>query len=692
MSSDSQHTTIDTSDTQFRNALNLIRFTSQSFFLTGRAGTGKSTFIHYVCEHTKKKYVVLAPTGIAAINAGGVTLHSFFKLPFHPLPPNDPRYDGKKIRDFLKYTRERAQLIRKTELFIIDEISMVRADIIDFIDRILRTYSGHPRLPFGGKQILFVGDVFQLEPVVSRDESDILRRFYDSPFFFSAHAFTSTTLVSIELTKVYRQKDLAFITLLDHIRINQVQKADLQLLNARVDADFTTQKMDVSSIKNERLACLPSFVITLAARRDVVDSTNKCKLDELEGDSFHFRGVIKGEFPLNSLPAPIDLELKVGAQVIFVKNDIDHRWVNGTLGMITEMSEDANLLTVITDDGNIYDVERAQWENIRYTYNEQEKRIEEECLGVFVQYPLRLAWSVTIHKSQGLTFDRVHIDLSGGAFVGGQTYVALSRCRSLEGLSLSCPITLASIFVNPKVVNFSSSYNNQQSVNIALRRADADIHYSAAVENFDAGNFCMCIEELITAMHSRYDIEQDWAKRFICRKLSIITLLRQQITRMNEFLKQKDEDIRDMRNQLSELSTEYINLAKQSVEMEDFDSALANYDKAVKLSPKSVEAFVGKSKILITLGRYTDALSVINQLLTLSPNHFLALYLKGKTFYLMQEFAQAEGILDRCTSISPKNISAHALLGDIFTAQNKLDLAAVQYALVLQLRNKKNKQ
>ena len=318
---------IDTSSIEFQNALSLIRFTHQSVFLTGKAGTGKSTFLKYVCRNVKKKHVVLAPTGIAAINVEGSTLHSFFKLPFHPLVPDDPRFSPRKLRDFLKYKKSHIKLLKELDLIIIDEISMVRADIIDFIDRVLRVYCQNMREPFGGKQMLFVGDVFQLEPVVKADERDILARYYPNPYFFSARVFGQMNLVSIELRKVYRQRELAFINALDHIRENQVTDAELKLLNTRYSPN---EREDAGEDVSD-------YNIVLATRRDNVDYINQHELSKLTTPSVFFDGSIKGEFPETSLPTLLHLELKEGAQVIFVKNDMEKRWVNGTLGCIVDI-------------------------------------------------------------------------------------------------------------------------------------------------------------------------------------------------------------------------------------------------------------------------------------------------------------------------------------------------------------------
>ena len=334
-----QAETLDLDNQEWQQALQIIQYTRRSLFLTGKAGTGKSTFLRYVAQQTKKKYVILAPTGIAAINAGGQTLHSFFKLPFHPLLPNDSRYSPRNIRKTLKYSGVTLKLLRELELIIIDEISMVRADIIDFIDKVLRIYCRNMREPFGGKQLLLVGDIFQLEPVVKEDEWRLMQPFYPSAYFFSAKVWQQMQLVSIELRKVYRQNDAQFISLLDRIRQNQATDQDLAAINSRVAQDAEP----LPSMRN-------AFEITLATRRDTVDWINEQKLAEIDGASTTFQGTIRGEFPLTSLPAPMELEIKPGAQVIFTRNDKEKRWVNGTIGIVTGFDVDEGIIGVCDEE------------------------------------------------------------------------------------------------------------------------------------------------------------------------------------------------------------------------------------------------------------------------------------------------------------------------------------------------------
>ena len=568
---------IDLDNAELQNALQIIQFTRRSLFLTGKAGTGKSTFLRYIAANTKKKHIVLAPTGIAAINAGGSTLHSFFKLPFHPLLPNDSMYSVRNIRNTLKYNSEKIKIIREVELIIIDEISMVRADIIDFIDKVLRVYCRNMREPFGGKQLLLVGDIYQLEPVIREDDRRLLNPFYRSSFFFDAKIFQQFQLVSIELTKVYRQSDPVFISILDHIRTSQAQTKDLQLLNQRVGA-----QLDESDSK---------LAITLSTRRDTVDFINENQLKLLPGEPTLFRGNIQGEFPENSLPTPIELYLKTGAQIIFIKNDIEHQWVNGTLGTIIGFDdEDDAKIYVRTETGLDVMVEPAAWSNMRYHFNEVEKKIEEEEIGRYEQYPIRLAWAITVHKSQGLTFNQVKIDFTGGVFAGGQTYVALSRCTSLEGISLQEPIRPSEIFVRNEVKQFARQYNNQNTINTALTQSKADRQYHDAVKAYDKGDMQAALDNFFLAIHSRYDIEHPLAKRFIRKKLNKVNELQAENERLREVIKQKDEEKKKQEKFLKRLATEYVIMGKECEKEGMKEAAITNYKKALTLYPSHPEA------------------------------------------------------------------------------------------------------
>ncbi len=675
---------IDLDNPDFQDAWSVLRKTHRSVFLTGKAGTGKSTFLKYIRANTKKKLVVLAPTGIAAVNVGGQTLHSFFKIPFKPLLPDDPDISNiMRLRKMLRYTKEKVKLIRELELIIIDEISMVRADIIDFVDRVLRVFSGNMREPFGGKQLLLVGDIFQLEPVVTHDMRDILRRYYKNFFFFNARAFEQINLVAIELRKIYRQSDNEFISLLDRVRINRATTADIACLNRRYDPYY--QEIN------------DNFSITLATRRDTVDSINDEHMMALKTPEHAYEGRIEGDFPENNLPTALHLVLKEGAQVIFIRNDKDGRWCNGTIGKVTRL--DLDQVYVALENGEEMEVLPEVWENMQYSYNEKEKKVEEKVLGTFLQIPIKPAWALTVHKSQGLTFNHVVLDFVGGAFSGGQTYVALSRCTSLEGITLLKPLSDRDIIVNMAVVEFSRLFNNRQILNEAMEQERANQLYRRAVHAFDHREFEECVNCFTEAMKIKDNIQNPAVKRLISRKLNTFKTHLRTIERLEQVIDSQQRLLR-------ELALEYASLGDQALEIEDnrvvgegsepygksrlddiaIRSALANYNKAIRIMPDCVEAMIGKARLFMTIDQLESAEDELRKALKLDKANYRAHMSMGKLMELLKDVPEAIKSYKRAAKADKKRPEPHDCLQAIYEKIGLDDLADDEKELADRLR------
>ena len=490
-------------NTLFNLATEVINFTSCNLFLTGKAGTGKTTFLKQIKDQSQKNVAIVAPTGVAAINAGGVTMHSFFQLPFNLYLPaatnifgNNATVDKHQLLKNLRFNREKTELINELELLIIDEVSMVRADLLQAVNDILQ-YVRQNNKPFGGVQLLLIGDLFQLPPVVSDDELELMRKEYESPFFFSAPVIRETPPLFIELKEVYRQKEASFVDLLNNIRNNTLTTTDLDILRRR----------HISNLINE----IPKG-ITLSTHNRMADAINQRELAKLPGKTTKFNGAINGDFSEKALPTEMELQLKPGAQVMFIKNDsgIDKRYYNGKLATVKYVSSET-IRVEFNDTQETFEIEKEKWTNIRYTLNKETNKLEEEELGSFTQYPIRLAWAITIHKSQGLTFDDVVID-AGSSFAAGQVYVALSRCRTLNGISLLSHITQSSVQSDARILQFAQQENSTSFIEQKLQEEKPKFAALLLLKTFDWSKLMVGIHYYYQQINSKKLPEQEMIK------------------------------------------------------------------------------------------------------------------------------------------------------------------------------------
>ena len=469
----------DLNNEMFRLAAELVNQSSRNIFLTGKAGTGKTTFLRYIRENCSKQIAVVAPTGVAAINAGGVTVHSFFQLPFSPFIPDDGGFNEQSeettnknsLLSKLRMTIEKKKILQQLELLIIDEISMVRCDMLDAVDAVLRHIRRKHNERFGGVQLLFIGDMFQLPPVIKEHEWRLLKDFYNSPYFFDSLVIKEEPPVYIEFDKIYRQSEEEFINVLNQVRNNQLDEEGRYLLEKRYSPDFRRTKDD-------------GYII-LTTHNDRARNKNETELASLSSKTFSYRAETEGDFPESAYPAEEQLLLKVGSQVMFIKNDTERikRYFNGKIGIVTGLDED-KILVHCKDEAEEIEVKKEKWENIRYTVDKKSRQLNEEVLGSFSQYPLRLAWAITIHKSQGLTFEKVIID-AGEAFAPGQVYVALSRCTTLEGIVLQSHIKSTKMFSDERIVRFSKTNYSKKNIEQELQQSRRSYQLKILLSLFD---------------------------------------------------------------------------------------------------------------------------------------------------------------------------------------------------------------
>lgn len=486
-------------NSELRHAWDFVEHTGISIFLTGKAGTGKTTFLRTLKKKSSKRSIIVAPTGVAAINAGGMTIHSFFQLPLSPFVPEA------NFKNRFDYSKEKRKIIRTLDLLIIDEISMVRSDVLDAIDSVLRRFREHEK-PFGGVQLLMIGDLQQLTPVVTPEDEVILQRYYDTSYFFGSKALRSISYVTIELTHVYRQQDEEFITLLNNIREGQVSETDLKRLNERFNPNFEPE--------------VGSDYIRLTTHNKMAESYNEVQLHNLPSKACTFIAEADGNFPEYNYPADFKLTLKRGAQVMFIRNDNNGRYYNGRIGHVTHIDNEKILVLCPGDDKEI-EVQQETWENTKYSLNEKTKQIEAEVQGTFKQYPLRLAWAITIHKSQGLTFEHAIIDAQS-SFAAGQVYVALSRCKTLEGLILASPISSSAIINDSQVTNYISHQTEEAEKSIAaLPTLKAEYYRQLLLELFSFTDLKACEDALYRVLTEYF---YKYPKIITLHKMAIIDL------------------------------------------------------------------------------------------------------------------------------------------------------------------------
>ena len=608
----------------YKSAMEFATNTDRNIFITGKAGTGKTTFLRNFREQTNKQIAIVAPTGVAAINAGGTTIHSFFQLPFTPFKPT-PEWQSQLISQ-IKMSKTRRNVIRELEVLIIDEISMVRADVLDAIDVVLRAIRHRRNEPFGGVQVILIGDMHQLSPVAKTYEWSIISDYYKSVYFFHSHVIQNYPLIHLEFDKIYRQSDYQFIKVLNEVRNNSLSVEGANLLKSRYNPNFTPTAND--------------HYITLTTHNYSADNINRIELDKLTTPIRKFHAKVNGTFPENAFPLDQVLELKEGAKVMFIKNDTEtpRRFYNGKIGVVNSINDDIITVECPGDDYEIT-VSTLTWENIRYNTNKETNTIEEEVIGTFEQIPLRLAWAITIHKSQGLTFEKAVID-ADKAFSPGQVYVALSRCRSIEGIVLKSLINSQSISVDKQVIDFSSLKPDEAFINHELERARKEFKISMLLHLYD-------FNQIYYTAKSWYKATNGEEPSFNEETITFVKEINKQLEHIKEIgdkfriqLKQiaskENVDTQLLTERLSSSSTYFaekleilMNSLKKSPATTDSKTNAKIYDEAI--STIYTEVALKKHLISVTYNDFSVELYYQSRNKFKLPNFSVKSYSRGKT-------------------------------------------------------------
>ena len=616
---------IDQANVEQQKAFELVANTNTSLFITGKAGTGKTTFVKWIQNEIDKNFLILAPTGIAALNVGGQTMHSFFGFPFEVIGPKTE----------FEVSLEKRKTLENTDTIIIDEASMVRADMVDGMDRFLRALT-RSHLPFGGKQVVFVGDLFQLPPVVKMGTADeeMLRALYGNgtPYFYKSYVLKRINLPKIEFQKVYRQQNEPFLSILNRMRVGNNTQEDFEYLNERVSSDDK----------------VGDFAVTLTAYNKIAESINNMRLDEIESEEFCYEGVVEGKFKMQDAPVPAKLSLKVGAQVIFCRNDYPRGVVNGTIAIVSELSDEQ--IKVRLEDGKEMKVEQMEWESKESVYNPKTQKVESEVVGTFVQYPIKLAWAITIHKSQGMTFDRMHFDLTRGTFAPGQAYVAISRMRSIEGLTLSNKLRPYHIVQNTEIRAFANSFNDVPMIDEELAFGQQFSQYYNK-QDYD-GAAKVCQQHVI-----------DKIKKGDYRNAAIMAKRMFDVMLDDECLMGMTKGITLLKD--CSMTCNFLN-AMLSLYSSRYEEAIGYADMVLDRK-NCLEALFIKGRALFALGHYEEALSVHEKIVSTSTEaeEKVDVDKKQYLFEARTRHALGQSTIEACQNLvklCPKYVPAYTMI------------------------------